>query len=193
MDTVLEQQALDACRGGDTTAFRPLVDAYYPRAVRLARALVGDPEDARDIAQEAFVAAFRALPQHRAGRPFYPWLRGILLNRARMFIRGRNRSRARVDDAARRPGHWVGRAAGAAPVATRDLVRRAMEQLEEGERSLLVLKHVEGHTYDELAVALGVASGTVMSRLYRARRRLRDELLRLAPDLEGLAPEEKDR
>lgn len=185
MDAVLEQRYLDACRRGEAAAYRPLVEEYYPRAVRFARALVGDLEDARDVAQEAFVAAYRALPEHHRGMPFYPWLRGILVNRAKMFVRTRNRARARVDTAAAEPDHWTTpRALTPGTAAQRDLLRRAMEVLDADDRTLLVLKHVEGFTYDELAAALGIPGGTVMSRLYRARQRLRRRLLELAPDLD---------
>ena len=184
MDTIAEQQCIDACRAGRAGAYRPLVDAYYPRSVRLAVALVGNSEDARDIAQEAFVAAYQALPQHIAGRPFYPWLRGLLVNRAKVCIRSRNRARARRQSAAERPGHWAAlRVESAASRPRDDLIHRALEMLDESERSLVVLKHVEGYTYDELAAALGIPRGTVMSRLYRARAHLRAALEELDPGL----------
>ncbi len=183
MDLASEQRCLDACRAGEATAYRPLVDAYYPRTVRLAHALVGNAEDARDLAQEAFVAAYRALPQHLAGRPFYPWLRGILVNRVKTFVRSRNRARARREAAAERPGHWAAPRATAPDSGVRDLVQRALAELREDERSLLVLKHVEGYTYDELAAVLAIPRGTVMSRLYRARKRMRDALHNLDPGL----------
>lgn len=193
MELTAEQDILNACRNGDAAAYRPLVDTYFARAVRLASAVLGNPEDGRDVAQDAFVAAFQALPTHREGMPFYPWLRGILLNRARMAIRTRNRDRARVAAAAERPGHWVGARTGADPLdSRRDLVQRALRELDDDDRTLLVLKHVEGFTYDELAASLGVPSGTVMSRLYRARARLRDRLLELAPDLARAAGVEKE-
>lgn len=195
MDTSAEQRVLDACRSGDAAAYRPLVEAYYPRAVRVARGLVG-AGDAEDVAQEAFVAAYRAISKHIPGRPFYPWLRGILVNRAKVFIRSRNRARARVDKAAEQPDHWTapGPVEGAG-AARRDLVRRAMADLEEQDRRLLVLKHVEGFTYAELAASLGIPSGTVMSRLYRARHRLRERVTGLAPELEAGdgAQQEADR
>jgi RNA polymerase sigma factor (sigma-70 family) len=181
MEAVLEQRLLDACRGGDAAAYRQLVDAYWSQALRFARALVGNGEDARDLTQDAFVAAYRALPQHIEGRPFYPWLRGILLNRARMFVRSRGRARARREAAAEIPGHWAApHATGATDGATSDWVHRALDALDDEARALLVLKHVEGFTYDELAVAVGIPAGTVMSRLYRARRQMREELERLA-------------
>jgi len=186
MEAVAEQQVLDACRAGDAAAYRALVDEYWARSLRFARALVGNTEDAHDLAQEAFVAAYRALPQHTPGRPFYPWLRGILLNRARMFIRSRGRARARRDAAAAQPGHWVApRVQAPADSSDSDWVRRALQILDDEARSLLVLKHVEGFTYDEIAAALGIPAGTVMSRLYRARRQMREELEKLAPGPAG--------
>ncbi len=183
MDVIAEQRCIEACRAGNTGAFRALVDAYWARSVRLAWALVGDPEDARDVAQEAFVAAYRALPQHAAGRPFYPWLRGILVNRAKVFVRTRNRARARRERAAQRPGHWSGACERGASEPARELVQRGLAELDAGDRELIVLKHLEGYTYDELAQTLGIPRGTVMSRLYRARRRLRRVLERLDPTL----------
>jgi RNA polymerase sigma-70 factor (ECF subfamily) len=184
MESIIEQRVLAACRSGDAGAYGQLVDAYWARSVGFARAMVGNTEDAQDLAQEAFVAAYKALPQHIPGRPFYPWLRGILLNRARMFLRSRGRARARRDAAATMPDHWAApRPATAADSATTDWVSHALEVLDDEARSLLVLKHVEGFTYDELAAALGIPAGTVMSRLYRARRQMREELERLAPHI----------
>ncbi len=195
MDIAAEQDCIDLCRAGRAGAYRPLVDAYYSRSVRLAHGLVGNAEDARDIAQEAFVAAYRALPQHIAGRPFYPWLRGIVVNRAKVFIRTRNRARARREAAAERPGHWAAPRAQRAADEQAELIHTALAQVDEGDRSLLVLKHVEGYTYDELAAALGIPRGTVMSRLYRARGRLRAALEKLDPELverHARGGEEKD-
>ena len=171
MDGASEQRYLDDCRRGSAGAYRPLVDAYFGQAVRLAGALVGH-RDAEDVAQEAFVAAYGAIATHQPGRPFYPWLRGILVNRAKVFIRSRNRARARVDTVAESSDHWT---AGAQIADTRleDLMRRALAGVESDDRVLLVLKHVEGYTYDELSVHLGIPRGTVMSRLYRARQRLK--------------------
>ena len=185
IDVALEAQILAECRLGRATAYRPLVDAYFARAVRSAHAMVGNGEDARDLAQEAFVAAYKAMPTHEEGRPFFPWLRGILLNRCRMFLRSRGRAAARARAAAERPGHWVA-LSDSVPSAgrkTTDLVRRALVDLDEDDRSLIVLKHVEGYTYDELAVALGIPRGTVMSRLYRVRKRMRARLEELDPSL----------
>ena len=185
MDAVAERSALQECLRGRPAAFRPIVESYFERVVRLAWALVGDPEDARDLAQESFVAAYRALPQYDPDRAFYPWLRGIVVNRCKAFVRARARARARVEATADRPDHWARPAAirEGESRRTTDLVRRGLVELTEEDRTLLVLKHVEGYTYDELAAALAIPRGTVMSRLYRARQRLRGALQRLDPSL----------
>lgn len=197
MDMTTEQQAIELCREGRKEAFRPLVDAYFARCVRLARAFVGDMEDARDLVQDAFVVAYRALDDFELGRPFYPWLRGILLNRCRAHVRTRNRASRRRDRAAESPGHWVlGAPPGQSAAARRtaDLVRRALAAVSEGDREILVLKHMEGYSYDELAEHFGIERGTVASRLYRARKRMRDALAELDPTLvEGEAGDETRR
>lgn len=185
MDAAAERLALQERLRGRPAAYRPIVDGYFDRVVRLAWALVGDPEDARDLAQESFVAAYRALPQYDPDRAFYPWLRGIVVNRCRAFVRARARARARIAATADRPDHWARPAAAREGERRRtaDLVRRGVSELAEEDRALLVLKHVEGYTYDELAAALAIPRGTVMSRLYRARQRLRGALERLDPSL----------
>ncbi len=189
MEFAAEQQALEFCKQGRKEAFRPLVDAYFARLVRVARAVVGDAEEARDLVQEAFIAAYRALDTFTLGRPFYPWMRGILMNRCKVYLRTRRRAAARSRAAAERPGHWVlGAAVSPAPERRRvaDLMRRAMSELDDDDREILVLKHIEGYSYDELAEALGIGSGTVASRLYRARGRLKKALEKLDPTLIGV-------
>jgi len=188
MEFAAEQQALEFCKKGRKEAFRPLVDAYFSRLVRVARAVVGDAEEARDLVQEAFVAAYRALDTFTLGRPFYPWMRGILMNRCKVYLRTRRRAVARSRAAAEHPGHWVtGSMVSPAPERRRtsDLVRRAMSELDDDDREILVLKHIEGYNYDELAKTLGIGTGTVASRLYRARGRLKEALERLDPTLIG--------
>lgn len=191
MEFAREQEALEFCKQGRKEAFRPLVDAYFTRLVRVARGVVGDAEEARDLVQEAFVAAYRAIDTFTPGRPFYPWMRGILLNRCKVHLRTRRRALRRSRAAAERPGHWVlGAAVSPAPERRRtaDLVRRAMATLDDDDREILVLKHVEGYSYDELAEALGIGGGTVASRLYRARGRLKKAVERLDPSLITVEP-----
>ena len=184
MEFAAEQEALEFCKQGRKEAFRPLVDAYFARLVRVARGVVGDAEEARDLVQEAFIAAYRAIDTFTPGRPFYPWMRGILLNRCKVYLRTRRRALRRARAASERPGHWVlGAAVSPAPERRRtaDLMRRAMATLDADDREILVLKHVEGFSYDELAAELDIGAGTVASRLYRARGRLKQALEKLDP------------
>lgn len=185
MDTVAEQRAIDICLSGEKEAFRPLVDAYFGRLVRLAAVMIGDFDEARDLTQEAFIAAYQALPKFQRGRPFYPWLRGILMNRCRAHLRARLRAAARRQRAAEQPDAWVTGAAYPAADSRRvaQVVRQALARLGPEDREILVLKHMEGYSYDELAAALGIGAGTVASRLYRARQRMRQALAELDPTL----------
>lgn len=196
MEFAAEQEALESCKQGRKEAFRPLVDAYFARLVRVARGVVGDAEEAHDLVQDAFVAAYRAIDTFTPGRPFYPWMRGILLNRCKVYLRSRRRAWRRARAAAERPGHWVlGAPVSPAPERRRtaDLMRRAMATLDADDREILVLQHVEGYSYDELAEALGIGTGTVASRLYRARGRLKKAVERLDPSLVRVDAESSTR
>ena len=161
MEFAAEQQALEFCKQGRKEAFRPLVDAYFARLVRVARAVVGDAEEAYDLVQEAFIAAYRAIDTFTPGRPFYPWMRGILLNRCKVYMRTRRRAARRSRAAAERPGHWVlGATVSPAPERRRtsDLVRRAMDQLDEDDREILVFKHHRGIQLRRAGVRRGATS-----------------------------------
>ena len=156
--------ATRACRTGHTDAFRHFVDRYQARALAHARGLTRNEADAADATQEAFVDAFRSLDAYDPARPFYAWFYVLLRNRC-----FKQRSRR-----ATRPESGVAPAPRTDPaVSERQLeLWRAIEQLAPDDAELVVLKHIEGWTYDELAASLGVQRGTIMSRLYAARQRL---------------------
>lgn len=164
-----DAEAVRQCLSGDRQAFRHLVHRYQARALAHARSLVGDEAGAADAAQEAFLDAFRNLARFDVARDFYAWFYVLLRNRC---FKQRSRPGTRHESApvadAEAPG-------GASREDSLD-VRRALEQLDAPERELVVLKHLEGWTYDELSVRLGIPRGTVMSRLFHARRRLQSLL-----------------
>jgi len=154
------------------TTFTHLLAANYTRAHRAALGWLGNEQEAHEVAQEALLRAYRARDRYDPSRPFYPWLRRIIRNAcvdARR--RGRHRALTGLDEA---------RVASTAPdpserVETADAVahlRAAMEELSPEHREILVLRHFEDLSYAEIAEILGVAQGTVMSRLYRARKAL---------------------
>ena len=158
--------AVRACRAGDVDAFRHLVDRYQGRALAHARILTRNEADAADATQEAFVDAFRNLTAFDPTRPFYAWFYVLLRNRS---FKQRSRRGTRSESGiASAPPPQVG------PGVSEERLDlwRAIGRLAPDDGELIVLKHIEGWTYEELSSALGVPRGTVMSRLYGARQRL---------------------
>ncbi len=166
-------------REGDRQAFGDLVTRYMRRAYYQALGLVGSHEDALDLSQEAFARAFRARRSLDPERPFYAWLYQILRRLCFNFLRDR---RTRTQKLAAAAG-WLAEEASARAAAgdpsriairaeLRARVAAAIDALPDREREVLVLKEFEGLRYREIAELLGIPMGTVMSRLYAARRRL---------------------
>jgi RNA polymerase sigma-70 factor (ECF subfamily) len=156
--------AVRMCLTGELDAFRYLVDRYQGRALVHARILTRNEADAADATQEAFVDAFRNLSAFDPARPFYGWFYVLLRNRC---FKQRQRRGTRLESGiTHEPG--VGPTVSAAHL---DLWR-AIGRLPPDDAELIVLKHIEGWTYEELARVLRVPRGTVMSRLYGARQRL---------------------
>ena len=160
-----DAEAIRRCREGDVEAFRHLVHKYQRRALAHARALTGNDADAADAAQSAFIDAFRHLRRFDETREFYPWFYVLLRNRCFKAVRPHDR---------RRPDEPVEPAVPAVH-SREDLydLRTALDRLRADERELIVLKHLDGWTYDELAVRLDIPRGTVMSRLFHARQHLK--------------------
>lgn len=166
-------------RAGDRRAFGELVTRYMRRAYYAALGLTSSHEDALDLSQEAFVRAFRARTSLDPDLPFYPWLYQIVRRLCFNFLRDRGLRRKRLEEAA----PWLVDQA-AARAAERDPARdaerselrsrlaSAIEALPDREREVLVLREFEGLRYREIAELLGIPIGTVMSRLYAARRDL---------------------
>jgi RNA polymerase sigma-70 factor (ECF subfamily) len=160
-----DADAVRRCRSGDGDAFRHLVERYQRRALAHARVLTGNDGDAADAAQEAFLDAFRYLGTFDASRGFYPWFYALLRNRC-FKQRARDKGRFAAD-----PPPDAAAPADRAREELHDL-QRALDRLDPDDRELIVLKHLDGWTYDELAQRLAIPRGTVMSRLFHARQRL---------------------
>jgi RNA polymerase sigma-70 factor, ECF subfamily len=179
-----DREAIRRVQAGETEAFEVLVEKYKRKAFRLAFQVLRDQEEALDVAQEAFVKAFRALPKFKGDSAFYTWLFRITMNLA--LDRKRQRAtRAKAlgtDDAP--PEEWERTAVStdpdpeteAAGTERRARIARALESLSEHHRSIIILSDIEGLAYREIADVLGIPIGTVMSRLHHARRRLREAL-----------------
>jgi RNA polymerase sigma-70 factor (ECF subfamily) len=163
-----------AVRQGNAEAFGPLVDRYAPLLHALLRRFFREPADVDDVLQETLVRAFRNLERYDPGRPFYPWLRRIAVNLALNELEKRKR-RPQVDD----PEEWLDRTESpldtSAPVREQELsaaVSSELEDLPPAWAAVFRLRTFEDMTYAEIAEALDVPLGTVMSQLARARARL---------------------
>jgi RNA polymerase sigma-70 factor, ECF subfamily len=177
-DAVLSRRA----RAGDSEAFGTLIERYMRRAYVHALGIVGSREDALDLSQEAFVRAYRARHTLDPDRAFYAWLYQILRRLCFNFLRD-SRTRARLRDAHAAdwvvplaPRAYADPAAEAERAEERRRVSKAIERLPQREREVLVLKEFQELTYREIAELLEIPIGTVMSRLYTARKRLAESL-----------------
>lgn len=164
---------IERARAGDADAFERLIEARLERAYRTAFAILRTDWDARDACQEAFIAAWRELPRLRDVDRFDAWLDRIVVNQCRSLLRRRKtRVREISIDAAPEATDDLSAPSPIEALADEDLVRRAFARLSPDQRSVLALHHGEGRTVADIASLLGVPAGTVMWRLYRARRAL---------------------
>jgi RNA polymerase sigma-70 factor (ECF subfamily) len=169
-----EATLVERARDGDRRAFEQLVESHLGDLFRLAAGMVGE-DDARDVAQEALVTAWRELPTLRQIERFEPWLRSILMNRARNVLRSRRRRPQVAFDPAL--GH--GRQLVDEPVAglhRRWVMEDALATVRPEDRAVIVLHYVADLTLREVAETLGVREGTAKSRLHAGLRALRMEL-----------------
>lgn len=171
------------CLNGQTQAFGTLVTRYQNRLYNSLVSVLGSPEDARDVAQEAFVLAFRKLHTFRGRSAFYSWLFRIALNAAASLQRKPSRVNVSIDAAREQSGkepvdvHPTAQPGFAMEVSERQaLVRSALAALPTEYRTVLVLKEMEDLKYEEIAAIVDCPVGTVRSRIHRARIELRAKL-----------------
>lgn len=165
-----EQEWIRRCRNGSRRSYEPLVRRYARWAQAYAYRRVGDREEARDLAQEAFARAFHAMPRFRLGRPFLPWFLAILDNVCRSYLR-RRRPQVGLENIREPSGDG-----GMTSVGQRLMLERSLRDLPEGQRRAVLMRDMEGYVHREVAEQLGIPEGTVMSRLHNARRKLRRAL-----------------
>ena len=186
MQPELERELIRKCKSGDARFYEPLVRAYEPAGLRLAVGMMGNVEDARDALQEAFVKAYQSLSRFDLRRPFGPWFFQILRNQCRDMLRSRQ-ARFRLETLderlEQRPANRdMGPERRRQKAAARELLWRGLEQIGDEHREILVLKELEGFRYTEIAGILGIPEGTVASRLFHARRALRDALVNMGAE-----------
>jgi RNA polymerase sigma-70 factor (ECF subfamily) len=167
-------------REGDHAAFDALVGAYMRQAFQMAYRVVGHREDAEDLVQESFLAAFQYLDSFDIARPFGPWLNRIVLNRGANLRRARTRRQTEPETDA------VSTAPSALDESTRtearELLTAALATLNDRQRLIVTLFDVDGLTSTEIGERLELAPGTVRWHLHEARRVLRGALSRYFED-----------
>jgi RNA polymerase sigma-70 factor, ECF subfamily len=173
-----DQQLVERVQKGDKSAFDLLVLKYQHRVLKLVGRFVSDAAEAQDVAQEAFLKAYRALPSFRGDSAFYTWLYRIAINTAKNALVSNRRRPVDFDLDLQDPEQYD-RHAKLKEVDTpegvllteeiRLVVERAMEQLPEDLRTAIVLREIEGLSYEEIAEAMDCPVGTVRSRIFRAR------------------------
>jgi len=166
-------------RNGDAGAFDELVGVYQDRIYHLAYRITGNHADAQDAAQDAFVKAYLSLGTFRAQAAFSTWLHRIAVNAAVDMTRRRGKRAALAPDLATPAADPL--ADGAERVEIQQRIHRAIAALPVEQRAVVVLRDVQGCSYEEIAEVVKVPIGTVLSRLSRARETLRVMLHDLAP------------
>jgi RNA polymerase sigma-70 factor, ECF subfamily len=196
-----EDRALIAkAQTGDTVAFRSLVERHQRRAFSIALSLVRDENDARELVQEAFLRVFKGLATFQGGSSFFTWLYRIITNLSIDLIRKPGRGvgefdeQSEVDSDQEAEFPLLGRVDGADPA---DVVRRreiaarlqsAFDELPPYHRGVIVMREVEGLSYEEMAQIMSVSKGTIMSRLFHARQKLQRALADVYAEQIGKSP-----
>lgn len=190
-----EQEIIARCRKGDVEAFEMLVKVFQGKMFNIAYRITGNAEDAAEVVQDAFVSAYRNLHKFEQRSRFSTWLCSITVNASRNRL-SQTRSRTAheahsLDDP---PDQDSGRGrqepAAGGPSALDRLtgkeqqakIQECLDRLEPEFREVIVLRDVQGCAYDEIGIMLGIAAGTVKSRLFRARESIRSCLKKLMGD-----------
>jgi len=171
------------CLRGSSRAWESLVQRHQDRMLNLAYQFTGNREEARDLAQDIFVHLYHKLDRFDSARPFSIWLNSLARN---LCIDAYRRRKQRPSAHARPVEEWRELAAAVPSPARRveqrsesEFLARAMDELGEISREAIVLKDLQGHSIEEIATILGIATGTVKSRIFRARLELAEAVVRL--------------
>ena len=185
-DRDIDQQLVERAQRGDKHAFELLVAKYQRRLLRLISRLVRDPAEAEDVAQEAFIKAYRALPQFRGDAAFYTWLYRIGVNTAKNFLVSNGRKAPTSTEKDAEEAETFEDAGQLRDINTpesvlmsrqvAEAVNAAMERLPEELCTAVTLREIEGLSYDEIAEVMNCPIGTVRSRIFRAREAIAVEL-----------------
>jgi RNA polymerase sigma-70 factor, ECF subfamily len=181
---------IERAQAGDMSAFRRLVERHQRRAFAVALALVRDENDASELVQDAFLRAYKSLPTFQGGSSFFTWLYRIVTNLGIDLIRKPGHKQTFDLDENRLDGGdrddvdipFLSRLEGADPADTvrrREIgarVQSALDALPSYHRAVIVMREIDGLSYEEMAQVMDVSKGTIMSRLFHARQKLQRAL-----------------
>lgn len=184
------------CRRGDTEAFSVLVRRHQKKMLNIAYRMIGDYDESCDVVQEAFLSAYRAIGKFRGDARFSTWLCGIVLNHSRTHMtqkaaRSRREAVSLDDPRKSEDGNFLNEPRSQKGSIVEQIEKRELEAKVQGciglldgeQREVLVLRDIQGFSYEEIGVMLKLPDGTVKSRLFRARSALKDALVRVLGDL----------
>ncbi len=196
-EQVDEKELVRLAKEGDQEAFRQLFERHNRRAYALALGVVKNPDDALDVVQDAFIKAHRYLPKFEGTSSFYTWLYRIVMNLGIDHLRKKKRAK-QVDfndaishiEAGGGGGEdsllpkILGSDPGKALIRReiREQISTAMAQLSDNHRAVLTMRELEGMSYEEMAETMKCSKGTIMSRLFHARKNMQEQLLSLMAD-----------
>ncbi|NYT65933.1 RNA polymerase sigma factor RpoE [Alcaligenaceae bacterium] len=182
----IDAELVARVQGGDKRAFDLLVLKYQRKVIRLLSRMVRNPGDVEDVAQEAFIKAYRALPQFRGDSAFYTWLYRIAINTARNWQASQNRRPSTISSTENEEGETFQQVdtlidinTPEAMVASKQIVETvndAIAALPEDLRTAIILREIEGMSYDDIAQSMNCPIGTVRSRIFRAREAIAAQL-----------------
>ncbi|MFT3736185.1 MAG: RNA polymerase sigma factor RpoE [Rhodocyclaceae bacterium] len=194
-DREIDQQLVERVQRGDKQAFGLLVSKYQRKLARLLSRMIRDPAEVEDVTQEAFIKAYRALPAFRGESAFYTWLYRIGINTAKNYLvsQGRRAPTTTPTDSEDAESMEDGDALRDIDTPERlmmtrqigETVNAAMDALPEELRTAIVLREIEGLSYEEIASVMDCPIGTVRSRIFRAREAISERIrpmLDIAPD-----------
>jgi RNA polymerase sigma-70 factor (ECF subfamily) len=185
-DREVDQQLVERAQRGDKSAFELLVAKYQRKLVRLLSRFIRDPTEVEDVAQEAFIKAYRALPSFRGDSAFYTWLYRIGINTAKNYLVAMGRRAPTVSEIESADSEGS-EESGQVPdyntpeneLMSRQIaetVNRAVEDLPEELRTAITLRELEGLSYEDIAGIMNCPIGTVRSRIFRAREAIAEKL-----------------
>jgi RNA polymerase sigma-70 factor (ECF subfamily) len=185
-DRQIDQQLVERVQQGDKQAFGLLVTKYQRKLSRLLSRMIRDPAEVEDVVQEAFIKAYRALSSFRGESAFYTWLYRIGINTAKNYLVSLGRRASSRSDIQSEDAEGFEDAEQLRDIDTPErlmmsrqvveAVDEAMDHLPEELRMAIVLREIEGLSYEEIAATMGCPIGTVRSRIFRARDAISERL-----------------